>query len=214
MYMRREPYGRSQPPRRSYGGRSAEQRRAERRERLLSAALELFGTQGYAATSIERLCTAAAVSTRNFYEEFASRETLLIALHDDLNTRAISALTDTCAQAADVELAERVERSVRACVAVTTADPRWARINHIEIVGVSADAERHRMAWRERWAKAIHSLSDDAQPAGSPDPLTSVAMLGAADSLIQHWLATGHADSADYIAAELARLILVNLTCP
>jgi AcrR family transcriptional regulator len=68
--------------RRAYGGRSAEDRRAERRERLMSAGLELFGNEGYAAASIERLCAQAGVSTRNFYEEFASREDLLMRLHD------------------------------------------------------------------------------------------------------------------------------------
>ena len=41
--------------RRDYGGRTATQRRAERRQRLMTAALELFGTEGYPATSIERL---------------------------------------------------------------------------------------------------------------------------------------------------------------
>ena len=54
--------GRNPAPRRGYGGRSAAERRAERRERLLAAGLELFGTRGYAATSIERLCAAASVS--------------------------------------------------------------------------------------------------------------------------------------------------------
>src|SRR3954468_8883804 len=43
-------------PARVYGGRSAADRRAERRERLLAAGLELIGNDGYAATSIEKLC--------------------------------------------------------------------------------------------------------------------------------------------------------------
>lgn len=33
---------------------------------LLRAGLELFGTRGYAATSIAALCSEASVSTRNF----------------------------------------------------------------------------------------------------------------------------------------------------
>ena len=38
---------------RRYGGKTAPQRRAERRERLMDSGLELFGTQGFAATTIE-----------------------------------------------------------------------------------------------------------------------------------------------------------------
>src|ERR1700761_6805201 len=67
---------------RIYGGRSAPQRRAERRERLLDAALELYGTNGFRRTTIPMLCTASGVTARHFYEEFESREALLRALYD------------------------------------------------------------------------------------------------------------------------------------
>ena len=50
--------------RRTYGGRSAADRRAERRERLLEAGLALFGTDGYATSSIEKLCTHAGTTGR------------------------------------------------------------------------------------------------------------------------------------------------------
>src|ERR1700743_249076 len=84
--------------RRDYGGRTATQRRAERRQRLMTAALELFGTEGYPATSIERLCARANVSTRNFYEDFASREALLIALHDQITQQAFDAVIEAVAE--------------------------------------------------------------------------------------------------------------------
>ncbi len=47
------------PPARRYGGKSLEQRREERRRRLLDAGLELFGTQGFQHTTIEQLCATA-----------------------------------------------------------------------------------------------------------------------------------------------------------
>ena len=46
---------------RPYGGRSPEERRADRRRRLLDAALDRFGTTGYASTSITELCSSAGV---------------------------------------------------------------------------------------------------------------------------------------------------------
>lgn len=79
-------------PQRSYAGRTAAERRADRRERLLTAGLELFGTDGYARTPIERICATAGVSTRNFYEEFTGREALLMALHDRVTHRALDAV--------------------------------------------------------------------------------------------------------------------------
>jgi len=65
-----------------YGGRTADERRAERRERLLDAGLELFGTQGYANTSIEALCSATRLNPRYFYESLKTREELLRAVYD------------------------------------------------------------------------------------------------------------------------------------
>src|SRR6266536_445680 len=47
---------------RRYRGRLPDERRAERRRRLLGAGLELFGTVGYHGTSIERLCAQAGVN--------------------------------------------------------------------------------------------------------------------------------------------------------
>ena len=89
---RHPPRAGRRAPQRSYAGRTAAERRAERRERLLEAGLQLFGTDGYAATSIEKLCAAAGVSTRSFYEEFDGREALLMALHDRVTQRALDAV--------------------------------------------------------------------------------------------------------------------------
>ena len=137
--------------RRTYGGRSAADRRAERRERLLEAGLQLFGTEGYAASSIEKLCTHAGVSTRNFYEEFHAREDLLIALHARVNERAYRAVTTAFEDAADAALAERFELSMRTFINTMASDPRLARLAYVEMIGVSDKVEKHRMAWRKRW---------------------------------------------------------------
>src|SRR5689334_23129284 len=133
--------------RRSYGGRSAADRQAERRERLLGAGLELFGTDGYAATSIERLCSHAGVSTRNFYEEFASREDLLMRLHDRVIEMAVDAVLTAWEDTADAPVADRLERAVRAFVTTTASDRRWARLSFVEVIGVSDAVEAHRIAW-------------------------------------------------------------------
>ncbi|GAA2623940.1 TetR/AcrR family transcriptional regulator [Actinomadura fulvescens] len=210
--------GRNPAPRRSYGGRTAEERRAERRERLLGAGLELFGTQGYAATSIERLCSAASVSTRNFYEEFSGREELLAALHLELNERAHAALSEAVAEAAPEDLPTRVERIVSAYVRVTASDPRWARISFVEVIGVSPELEALRLEWRERWADMIVALADDAAARGEAVArdyrLTAISIIGAVNNLVHHWSARGQDIPLDAITAELTHLILAVTTTP
>ncbi|MFI0405048.1 TetR/AcrR family transcriptional regulator [Actinomadura sp. 3N508] len=208
--------GRNPAPRRSYGGRSAEERRAERRERLLAAGLDLFGTRGYAATSIERLCATASVSTRNFYEEFSGREELLIALHRAINERASHALATAYAEAASVGFATRVERAVRAFVTVTASDPRWARIAFVEVIGVSAGMERHRLSWHGQWEDALLAMIGEAVRRGEAVDrdyrLTVIAIIGAVTNLVHHWSARDQDIPLDEITAELTRLILAALT--
>ncbi|MFB4297853.1 TetR/AcrR family transcriptional regulator [Actinomadura sp. NTSP31] len=204
--------GRNPAPRRSYGGRSAEERRADRRERLLGAGLELFGTRGYAATSIERLCATASVSTRNFYEEFSGREELLTALHRGINERARAALDAAYAEAAAQPLPVRVERAVRAFVDVTASDPRWARIAFVEVIGVSADLERHRLRWRADWEDAMLAMVREAVARGEAADrdyrLTVIAIIGAVNNLVHHWSARDQGIPLDDITRELTHLIL------
>ena len=51
-------------PERTYRGITPAQRQAARRERLMDAGLELFGTVGYARTSIRAVSAAAPPNTR------------------------------------------------------------------------------------------------------------------------------------------------------
>ena len=69
---------------RVYRKKNPEDRVLERRERLMQAALQLFGTQGYANTTIETLCSEAKVTTRHFYQVFSSREELLLAVYNQI----------------------------------------------------------------------------------------------------------------------------------
>ncbi|MFC4002423.1 TetR/AcrR family transcriptional regulator [Prauserella oleivorans] len=203
---------------RVYGGRTAADRRAERRQRLLDAGLELFGTEGYAATSIERLCAAAGVSTRNFYEEFTGREALLMTLHDIVLERAMAAVSAVFAEMGDAPLAVRLEHAVRAYLAATATDPRWARLSFVEVVGVSEAVERHRLAWRERWAAFLVAEAERGVAHGEGMArdfhLSAVALIGAVNELGYHCAAGGRRVPMEDVVAEITRVATAALTGP
>lgn len=204
--------------RRTYAGRSAADRRAERRERLLDAGLELFGTAGYAAASIEKLCTHAGVSTRNFYEEFAGREDLLMALHDRIIEQAFHAVLNALSDGDDAPLRERFEMAVRAFITTTASDPRWARLSYVEVIGVSDTVEKHRIAWRERWAEFLVSEAERAVSRGEAAPrsfeLAAVALIGSVNELVHHWSISGGHGSLDDVIAEIVRVATAAVTAP
>ena len=57
--------------------------RGEARARLIEAARSLVRHRGFAATSVDDLCTAAGVTKGAFFHHFASKEALGVALIDD-----------------------------------------------------------------------------------------------------------------------------------
>src|ERR1044072_3269200 len=82
---------------RRYGGREAAQRQQERRTRLIQAGLDLFGTSGYAAVSVNPVSAHAGRAQRYFSESFRGREDLLAGVYNDL----IATISAETAQAAD-----------------------------------------------------------------------------------------------------------------
>jgi AcrR family transcriptional regulator len=201
---------------RRYGDKTTSERRAERRLRLLEAALDAFGSDGYRSTSIEQLCAAAGISTRNFYEEFPGREPLLLALHDDLNLRALTAVRHALDEINPDDLPARARAGVTAYFDVMTSDRRWARIALVESVGVSPTAEAHRRAAIERFAELLRAEATHLAKSGAIPQrdytLTSIALVGAINGLVNTWTAEGDwRTRVDQVVEEATRLILLAL---
>ncbi|WP_109593729.1 TetR/AcrR family transcriptional regulator [Actinoplanes xinjiangensis] len=75
-----------------YAGRSREQREAERRDRIVAAAVHLFATRDYDEVTVADVCAAAKVSKRYFYHHFTDRADLLFRVHTEQNAWLLAAL--------------------------------------------------------------------------------------------------------------------------
>ncbi|MFE3757192.1 TetR/AcrR family transcriptional regulator [Nocardia tengchongensis] len=82
----------------TWGGRTQEQRRAERRERLIAAALDIWLEHGWAAVTMRGVCTRAGLNDRYFYEHFADRDDLLGGVWDDVGFQVLSELSAVVAE--------------------------------------------------------------------------------------------------------------------
>ncbi len=196
---------------RRYAGRSSAERRADRHARLMHAGFDLFGTVGWSATTIERLCLAASVATRAFSEEFASREALLLAVY--VNVLAdVTAAVEQALSAAGEDAPRRVRAGVTAYVEAVTTDPRRARILHREVRAAGVlEAERRAgvAAFAGHIARESAVLGVRGPAAGNR--LTALALAGAVNELLIDWVAAPSPPTAPLID-ELTRLFLAALT--
>jgi AcrR family transcriptional regulator len=126
---------------RKYGGIQGNLRKKLRRERLMDAGLEAFGTTGYAKTSIKKICQLAGLTERYFYESFRNKEDLLYsvyrALTDDMKSKAVAIMAN------QNDLPEKVAYdAAKMYFQNFKDDPRKARIQLFEVLGVSQKIAR------------------------------------------------------------------------
>lgn len=194
---------------RRYGGLSADERRAARRERLLTAAFESFGTGGYAVSTIEGLCADAGVTARHFYEEFDSRESLLRTTADRIVERVNEAIRDAIAEPADTPV-ERIERAVRAFLEAVLLDPRNARILCVESVGVSPAMERRRRevirGFAATVARAVWLVRPDIPEDDSRIETAAMLVVGGANEVVVEWLHREDRRGLDELARDFVSL--------
>jgi AcrR family transcriptional regulator len=196
---------------RPYAGRSVKERLAERRARLLDAGLGLFGTRGYTSTSIELICSKAGVTARHFYEQFASREELLLEVYESVIHRTRKAVVTALHQSHSTPR-HRVTAGLEAYVHAVLDDPRYARIACVEVVGASARVERRRRKTIYEIASLIEAqaqaLAEQGRVARKDFSLTAIAMAGACNELVTDAIMRPTPPPTSALVSALVRLFL------
>ncbi|MDV8023507.1 TetR/AcrR family transcriptional regulator [Rhodococcus sp. IEGM 1330] len=178
-------------PDRKYAGRSPQERSSERITRLMDTGIGLFGTHGYAATTIGMLCSESNVSTRHFYREIGSRSELLKKIVTTINQDGERAARDALSDDGRQSAVASIDAAIRAYLGVTCRTRMSARVCYVEVVGVSTDIELWRMNQRDVIVEMFGSLATAAAARGElPDRnyrLVILAMIGAANIFAQEW---------------------------
>ena len=176
---------------RAYRGASPHQRVEQRRARLVDAGIDVFGTIGYHAATIEHICARAGLSKRYFYESFPDSEALLLACYERCCNEFHDALVIAVAKAP-----ENIEAQVRAALfgyfSAIDADQRAAKITLLEVLGVSTAVNEAYSAQFQRFAGAVEALAGEAFSAGAlPKPQLDViaeGIFGAITQIATQWL--------------------------
>jgi AcrR family transcriptional regulator len=126
----------------TWGGRTADQRRADRRARLVHAAFEIWGDRGWAAVTMRGVCARAGLIDRYFYESFADRDALLVAVWDQVHEESTSAITAVIGENAEATALDLLREVITVMVHRFAAEPRRAQILFGDHSGSSLLEER------------------------------------------------------------------------
>ena len=200
---------------RTYGGVPLAQRRAERRRRFMDAAIEVVGTQGYAATSVTELCKAAGLSRRQFYDEFGDREELLLAVYDDILDTALADVRAALAETpVGTDVVSVATAAMTAFMTSITVDRRRATLVYVAVVGVSERVEAHRLARRQELVAFLQGMVNQYVPdrvrrTRPEEQMAAVGFIGAITAVLHTWsTTTGRRPRATTVAATLARMLV------
>lgn len=193
---------------RTYGGRTAEERQTERRERLIEAATEIWGSQGWAAVTMRGVCAKAGLIDRYFYESFADRDALLVTVWDAVQAESLMVLASAFTDAADAPVTTQVRAGITALVQTMSADPIRANIALGDHAGSAVLQSRRREVVLMIGDLILGLWRPYARPDVTDDQMRmwAVAGIGGVYELIAAWHDGAVQASADELIEQASQL--------
>jgi AcrR family transcriptional regulator len=166
-----------------------ERKKARTREAIIDAALDLFGSKGFEATTIEDIAAAADVSPRTFFRYFDSKVDLVMA-HNEAHGDKIGPLI--AARPATEGPLEALRQVVQQMLLERLAEPSVVR----EFQVMMSSPTLRKMAREHFYEEEAELISAFAARLGTgDDDLTANVMASAAAAtiwtVVERWLAGG-----------------------
>jgi AcrR family transcriptional regulator len=188
----------------TYGGQSRREREADRRDRIMAAGLQLFAERDYDDVTVADICALAKISKRYFYEDFADREELLLAVHRQQNDWLVGGMAAAVPrQVSDVE--DVLRPAMGALVRMLSEHPDRGRVIYIN----APRMELRRRGLMRKDAEVVGRLVRRAVPKPRDKVLFERMMLGltaGVTEIIIDWLFGGMPGNREVLIDHLTRL--------
>ncbi len=175
--------------------------KADQRERLQRAMIELIAVKGYAAVRIADLAKLAHVSQPTFYRLFADKEALFLSTYDEVAGRAAAAIIEGYGAGGADE--PRLHAAMRAWAELAASDPEGTSLLVLGAFGAGAKALECRAQVLSELERSIYASRDGAPAAHSAD-LTVKAILGGVREVTATRLREGRASELPGLVDELS----------
>ncbi len=194
---------------RRYRGSSAEERRAQRREQFLKAAIQVYGEQGYRNATVKAVCEAAGLTERYFYESFSNSEELLVASFQAVMRFLLGELEKAIA-ASTGGAVERIRAMLTAYYEALQAHPQSARVFLVEISGVSPAVDQALEAsLREMGDLIARTLDPRGAGSAASQALLRAGVVGGVIHIALSWISSGYSQPIHEVVGAAMRLCLV-----
>lgn len=193
---------------RRWGGQTASERQEERRDRLVAAAVTLFGEQGLRGTGVRAVCQAAGLTERYFYESFANREALLAAAFEAVVDGMAVAIRGAAVSGRPPEA--QVRAMLLTYFTALRAQPQTTRFFLVEIAGASPEIDRAFEASLLRLSDPlIEALDPEARGPLARKPLLRRGLAGGLLHVALAWSQGGFAEPIETVLDAALRLCVV-----
>ncbi|WP_040790600.1 TetR/AcrR family transcriptional regulator [Nocardia paucivorans] len=192
-----------------YRGVSAAERVAERRARLLEAALTVWASPE-TRTTMTAVCAEAGLSERYFYESFSGLDELLEAVMNGIAVE-IEETGRRAAEDAGADPEARIHASIRAFVQLLVDDPRKGRVAIVESVAMPKLRQRRTELLRHLAHEAALEVRKSLGPTDRSereDETAGLLFVGGMSELVTAWLDGAVQVSADEIIDAAVRALL------
>ncbi|WP_312324374.1 TetR/AcrR family transcriptional regulator [Acinetobacter schindleri] len=197
---------------RQFKGLSMAERQQARREKLIEAGIQAYGTHGFFSVTIKDICTEAKLTERYFYESFKKSEhlfqTIFLKLIDELQQNVMQAMMQ-----ASSDPKKMIEAGLTALLTTLRDNPRMARIIYIDAMLVQElhnQATIHETMGRfDRMIQAfvmlmMPNLSRSAQEIS----LVSTGLNGYVTQIAIRWVMSGFKQSMEEVLSSCSIVFL------
>ena len=201
---------------RQFKGLSLSERKQMRREKLIEAGIETYGTHGFFAVTVKDICNEAKLTERYFYESFKKSDelfqTIFLTLIDQLQQNVMQAIM----QASPVP-EKMIASGLTALLTTLKNNPGMARIIYIDAMLVQ---ELHNQATihetMSRFERMIHAFVMLTMPhikrSEREISLIATGLNGYITQIAIRWVMSGFKQSMDEVlsSCSIVFLSLVN----
>ena len=195
------------------GGSASVSASVSARDRVLDAAVDLFATQGFDATSVSQVIDRAGLTKGGFYHHFASKDALLYEVYGDLITRQLAAMDEILAR--ELPRAEALRELIFDLVESTAGSAQRALVFWREMHRLGDERTAEYRTARRRYHDSVQRLIRQGQEAGEFSTVASAetvtfTIFGVINEL-PLWYRPSGRKRPSQIATELADFVLAAL---